>query len=50
MDRKVYLMRLPTSCPLNVAHEDCIFNEFRNAPIDKLITYTNGLTDQEVIT
>ena len=49
MDRKLYLTGLLISCPFKESLGNCPFNEFRNASIDKLIAYTNGIKDQDVI-
>lgn len=49
MDRKVYLMSLIVSCPLETALCDCPFNKFRDISILKLIEITHNLTEEEII-
>lgn len=38
MDRLTFLMGLMVSCPYNETEDDCPFKDFRNYPIDKLIS------------
>ena len=49
MNRKVYLMSLIISCPLNDPVESCPFNKFREISILKLIEKTNSLSAEDVI-
>jgi hypothetical protein len=49
MNRKVYLMSLIISCPLNDPVESCPFNKFRDISILKLIEKTNSLSPEEVL-
>lgn len=47
MDRLTYLMGLMVACPFHDATNDCPFKEYRNSPIDKLISKSANMEFQE---
>jgi len=49
MNRKVYLMSLINSCPLNHPSRSCPLKRFRDISILKLIKKTNSLSEEKII-
>lgn len=47
MDRLSYLMGLMVACPHVKTVNECPFNQFKNTPIDKLITLSYEMDMQQ---